>query len=134
MQQEESARRHTTQLEEIRRKAMEMSTLRGPSAEDHYHMSPTPDDVKTTTSTTSILTTEDPIVASRKCCTLCNLLVCILIVYEGSFETVVLLFSWHLIYTYKRIFVVLVIANCYSNDIIKRMTMERKNNRLRKKL
>ncbi|CAF1081580.1 unnamed protein product [Adineta ricciae] len=74
LKQEESARRHTTQLEEIRRKAMEMSTFRGPSAEDHHHMSPTPDDVKTTTSTTSILTTEDPIVASRKCCTLCNLL------------------------------------------------------------
>jgi hypothetical protein len=53
---------------------MEMSTFRGPSAEDHYHVSPTPGTSKTATSTTSILTNEDP-VATRKCCTLCNLLV-----------------------------------------------------------
>ncbi|UJR08302.1 hypothetical protein I4U23_012573 [Adineta vaga] len=74
LKQEESARRHITQLEEIRRKAMEMSIFRGPSAEDHYHISPVHNDSKTTTSATGILTTEDPITATRKCCTLCNLL------------------------------------------------------------
>lgn len=72
LQQEESTRRHVTQLEEIRRKAIEMSTFRGPSAEDHYHVSPTGNDSKT--STTNIPTNDEPI-ATRKCCTLCNLLV-----------------------------------------------------------
>ncbi|CAF1137260.1 unnamed protein product [Adineta steineri] len=74
LKQEESARRHITQLEEIRRKAMEMSTFRGPSAEDHHHMSPVAGDSKTTTSTTSLITVDDLITATRKCCTLCNLL------------------------------------------------------------
>ncbi|CAF3968819.1 unnamed protein product [Rotaria sp. Silwood2] len=75
LKQEESARRHITQLEEIRRKAMEMSVLRGPSAEDHHHhhVSPVDDDTKTTTSITNIPMNDDP-VATRKCCTLCNLL------------------------------------------------------------
>ncbi|CAF5126289.1 unnamed protein product, partial [Rotaria magnacalcarata] len=74
LKQEESARRHITQLEEIRRKAVEMSTLRGPSAEDQYHhVSPVGDETKTSTSTTNIPMDEDP-VATRKCCTLCNLL------------------------------------------------------------
>jgi hypothetical protein len=50
---------------------MEMSTFRGPSAENHHDVSPVPDDNKTTT---SIPTSDDP-VATRKCCTLCNLLV-----------------------------------------------------------
>jgi hypothetical protein len=50
---------------------MEMSTFRGPSADDHHHVSPAPDDSKTTI---SIPTSEEP-VATRKCCTLCNLLV-----------------------------------------------------------
>ena len=72
-QQEESTRRHVTQLEEIRRKAMEMRILRGPSAEDH-HDSPTPDERKLSSTTNSILPTEDSVV-TRKCCTLCNLLV-----------------------------------------------------------
>ena len=49
---------------------MEMSTLRGASADDH-RSSPVPDDCKTTI---SIPTSEEP-VATRKCCTLCNLLV-----------------------------------------------------------
>jgi hypothetical protein len=49
---------------------MEMSTLRGPSAENH-HISPIPDDNKTTIS----LPTSEELVATRKCCTLCNLLV-----------------------------------------------------------
>jgi hypothetical protein len=49
---------------------MEMSILRGPSADDH-RSSPVPDDCKTTI---SIPTSEEP-VATRKCCTLCNLLV-----------------------------------------------------------
>jgi hypothetical protein len=57
---------------------MEMSTYRGPSAEDHHHASPTPDDRKTTTSTTNISVTED-LIATRKCCTLCNLLVRIIL-------------------------------------------------------
>ncbi|CAF2625926.1 unnamed protein product [Rotaria sp. Silwood2] len=71
LKQEESARRHITQLEEIRRKAIEMGTLRGPSAEDHHHhASPASNDNKTTT---SIPANEDPI-PTRKCCTLCNLL------------------------------------------------------------
>ncbi len=82
LQQEESARRHVTQLEEIRRKAMEMSRLRGPSAED-YHSSPVPDDCKTTA---SIPTSEEP-VATRKCCTLCNLLVRLLF-YSSILEEV----------------------------------------------
>ncbi|CAF3402161.1 unnamed protein product [Rotaria socialis] len=69
LKQEESARRHITQLEEIRRKAVEMSILRGPSAEDHHHGSPGPNDSKTT----SMLSTDEPI-ATRKLCTLCNLL------------------------------------------------------------
>ncbi|CAF4050504.1 unnamed protein product [Rotaria sordida] len=78
LKQEESTRRHITQLEEVRRKAMEMSTFRGPSAEDHHHhhhhhASPASNDNKITTSTTSILTTDDPI-PTRKYCTLCNLL------------------------------------------------------------
>ncbi|CAF4715871.1 unnamed protein product, partial [Rotaria socialis] len=74
LKQEESARRHITQLEEIRRKAVEMSTLRGPSAEDQYHhVSPVGDETKTSTSTTNIPMDDDP-VATRKCCTLCNLL------------------------------------------------------------
>lgn len=73
-QQEESARRHVTNLEEIRRKAMEMRTLRGPSAEDHQHGSPGPDDSRITTSMTSIMTPDDAVI-TRKCCTLCNLLV-----------------------------------------------------------
>ncbi|CAF1249522.1 unnamed protein product [Rotaria sp. Silwood1] len=74
LKQEESARRYITQLEEIRRKAMEMSTLRGPSAEDHHHhVSPVDDDSKTTTSITNIPMSEE-LVATRKCCTLCNLL------------------------------------------------------------
>jgi hypothetical protein len=51
---------------------MEMSTFRGPSADGHA--SPTPDDSKTTI---SIPTSEEP-VATRKCCTLCNLLVSLL--------------------------------------------------------
>jgi len=53
---------------------MEMSTYRGPSAEDHHHASPGPDDRKSTTLTTNISVTED-LIATRKCCTLCNLLV-----------------------------------------------------------
>ncbi|CAF1289596.1 unnamed protein product [Adineta steineri] len=53
---------------------MEMSTFRGPSAEDHHHMSPVAGDSKTTTSTTSLITVDDLITATRKCCTLCNLL------------------------------------------------------------
>lgn len=69
-QQEESARRHVTQLEEIRRKAMEMSILRNPSAEDH-HSSPITDNNRTTTSIPTI----EEISVTRKCCTLCNLLV-----------------------------------------------------------
>ncbi|CAF1121133.1 unnamed protein product [Rotaria sordida] len=74
LKQEESARRHITLLEEIRRKAMGMSTLRGPSAEDYHHVSSVDDDTKTTTtSITNISMNEDP-VATRKCCTLCNLL------------------------------------------------------------
>jgi hypothetical protein len=59
---------------------MEMSTYRGPSAEDRHHVSPAPDDSKTTTSTTNIQITEDPI-ATRKCCTLCNLLVSSVFLY-----------------------------------------------------
>ncbi len=81
LQQEESTRRHVTQLEEIRRKAMEMSTLRGPSGDDH-HSSPILDDCKTTI---SIPTSEEP-VATRKCCTLCNLLVCLL--YSSILEEI----------------------------------------------
>jgi hypothetical protein len=54
---------------------MEMRTYRGPSAEDHQHISPTPNDSKcTTTSMTSLVTTDDSVI-TRKCCTLCNLLV-----------------------------------------------------------
>lgn len=48
---------------------MEMSILRGPSAENS-HLSPTPNDNKTATN-------EEPVV-TRKCCTLCNLLVSLL--------------------------------------------------------
>jgi len=70
LKQEESTRRHVTQLEEIRRKAIEMSAFRGPSAEDHCS-SPIPDDSRTTT---SIPTSEEQSI-TRKCCTLCNLLV-----------------------------------------------------------
>jgi len=61
-----------------------MSTFRGPSAEDHYHVSPAPGASKTATSTTSILTNEDP-VATRKCCTLCNLLVSLIIHLKKHF-------------------------------------------------
>jgi hypothetical protein len=43
---------------------MEMSALRGPSAEDHHHVSPE--------GTTNIPAAED-LTATRKCCTLCNL-------------------------------------------------------------
>ncbi len=49
-----------------------MSIYRGPSAEDH-HVSPAADN-KITTSTANAPTTEEPI-PTRKCCTLCNLLV-----------------------------------------------------------
>jgi hypothetical protein len=49
-----------------------MSIFRGPSAEDH-HGSPAPNDSKTT-SATGAGANEDSIV-TRKCCTLCNLLV-----------------------------------------------------------
>ncbi len=55
-----------------------MSVFRGPSAEDHHHASPAPDDRETTTSTTNISVIEDPI-ATRKCCTLCNLLVSLIL-------------------------------------------------------
>ena len=70
-----------TNLEEIRRKAMEMRTFRGPSAEDHQHDSSAPDDSKITTSMTSIMTPDDTVI-TRKCCTLCNLLVCRLSMFE----------------------------------------------------
>ncbi|CAF4037414.1 unnamed protein product, partial [Adineta steineri] len=66
LKQEEGTRRHVTQIEEIRRKATEMSVLRGPSAEDQHHVSPTNDNNKTTTS--------EDIIATRKCCTICNIL------------------------------------------------------------
>ena len=46
-----------------------MCTYRGPSAEDH-HVSPAADNK----ATTNAPTTEEPI-PTRKCCTLCNLLV-----------------------------------------------------------
>ncbi|UJR37944.1 hypothetical protein I4U23_030629 [Adineta vaga] len=68
--QEESSRRHVTQIEEIRRKAVEMSTMRGPSAEDQHHTSSTHDENKITAANS---TSEEPI-PTRKCCTLCNLL------------------------------------------------------------
>lgn len=67
---------------------MEMSTYRGPSAEDRHQTSPTPNDSKATTSTTSIPTLEDPI-ATRKYCTLCNLLVCL---EKPFFELHILIF------------------------------------------
>ncbi|CAF0923481.1 unnamed protein product [Rotaria sp. Silwood1] len=76
LKQEESARRHITQLEEIRRKAMEMATFRGPSAEDHHHnhhVLSASNDSKATTSTMNIPASEEPI-PTRKLCTLCNLL------------------------------------------------------------
>jgi hypothetical protein len=44
-----------------------MSTLRGPSAEDRHHHSPIPNDCQTA---------NEELLATRKCCTLCNLLVC----------------------------------------------------------
>jgi len=59
-----------------------MSVFRGPSAEDHHHASPAPDDRETTTSTTNISVIEDPI-ATRKCCTLCNLLVSLIFVFNN---------------------------------------------------
>lgn len=61
---------------------MEMRTLRGPSAEDHQHDSPAPDDSKITTSMTSIMTPDDTVI-TRKCCTLCNLLVCCLSMFDN---------------------------------------------------
>lgn len=73
-----------TQLEEIRRKAIEMSIFRGPSAEDHHHDSPGPDEKRNTTSNTNISTTDGPI-ATRKCCTLCNLLVSSFLFYLKSY-------------------------------------------------
>ncbi len=57
---------------------MEMSTFRGPSSEDRHHASPAPNDSKTTASTTTISTTED-LIATRKCCTVCNLLVSLIL-------------------------------------------------------
>ncbi|CAF1556292.1 unnamed protein product [Adineta ricciae] len=73
LKQEESDRRHVTQIEEIRRKAVEMSAMRGPSAENSHHHTSPQDDNKATTTTTAVSATEEP-VATRKCCTLCNLL------------------------------------------------------------
>jgi hypothetical protein len=48
--------------------------MRGPSAEDDHHVSPASNKTKATTSMNSIPAAEDPI-PTRKCCTLCNLLV-----------------------------------------------------------
>ncbi|CAF0765046.1 unnamed protein product [Didymodactylos carnosus] len=65
--QEETTRRHVTQLEEIRRRAMEMSVLRGPSAEDH--VSPTNND-----GTATAAGEDERMAVMKKFCTLCNLL------------------------------------------------------------
>ena len=57
-----------------------MSTYRGPSADDHHHASPVPDDRKADTSTANVSVAEEPI-ATRKCCTLCNLLVSSILIF-----------------------------------------------------
>lgn len=55
-----------------------MSSLRGPSAEDHLHYtSPATNDNKAMAASTTSIPSIDDLVATRKCCTLCNLLVCL---------------------------------------------------------